>query len=262
MNILVTICGRAGSKGLKDKNARLFLGYPLIRYTIAAAYLFRNQRSGDSVDICVNSDGDRILNLSRGYGVTCIKRPQALAGDEAPKLPAIRYSLEAMEARTQKQYDYVLDLDITSPLRKTADIENALAKIRDNPGLDAVFSVVEARRNPYFNMVEEINGKPQKVLCSAFTARQQAPAVYDMNASVYCYRRESLLHRLKQSVFDGAFDVFLMKDTAVLDIDSEEDFTLLEVLGRYFLGGEYRELADFVSGMPNSAAEENAKPHH
>ena len=48
MKVLVTICGRAGSKGVGNKNFRLFLGEPMIYYTIKAAKLFKekNQNIG------------------------------------------------------------------------------------------------------------------------------------------------------------------------------------------------------------------------
>ena len=56
MEVLITICGRAGSKGAKNKNFRLFLGKPLIYYTIKSAKLFKKNSSDLKIDICVNSD--------------------------------------------------------------------------------------------------------------------------------------------------------------------------------------------------------------
>ena len=57
-----------------------------------------------------------------------------------------------MEARTGKPYDAMIDLDITSPLRTEQDIENAFAKAQEREDLQIIFSVCEARRNPWFNM--------------------------------------------------------------------------------------------------------------
>lgn len=249
MNILITICGRSGSKGVKNKNIRVFMGNSILKYTIAAAYLFKEKNGAYSVDICVNSDSEQLLSLVSQYDLTCIKRPEELAQDTSPKLPVIRYSLTYMEEVLRKQYDYIIDLDITSPLRKVADIESALNKIIKNIDNDVVFSVVPSRRNPYFNMVENRNGKIQKIINSNFVTRQQAPKVYDMNASIYCYRRNSLLNILDQSPLDGIFDMVLMKDTAVLDIDSEEDFELMEILAGYFFKGEFKELFEYTGNL-------------
>ena len=255
MNILITVCGRAGSKGVKNKNARDFLGIPLINYTIVAANLFKKRNPKCNVDISINTDSDQLLNMfSEDTDVFCIQRPINLAQDNSPKVPAIRYSLEYMEEKLDKTYDYVIDLDITSPLRKPEDIENALNKAEANLELDVVFSVVNSRRNPYFNMVEQKNGKIQKIISSEFVARQEAPQVYDMNASIYCYRRNSLKSKLKNSPLDGLYDIILMKDTAVLDIDSEEDHELMQILAKHFFKNEFNELYEYAKVYKESGS--------
>lgn len=247
MNILITICGRAGSKGVKNKNIRSFLGFPLINYTIAAADLFKERNQNHNIDICVNSDSEELISIAtKGRNVTGIKRPLELAQDSSPKVPVINYSLDYMEYLLNKEYDFVIDLDITSPLRKIEDIENALAKAMSCPVADVVFSVVHARRNPYFNMVENKDGKIRKIINSDFVTRQQAPEVYDMNASIYCYKSNSLRSVLKKSPLEGNYDIILMKDTAVLDIDSEEDFELMEILAEYFFKTEYKEIINYL----------------
>lgn len=247
MNILITICGRAGSKGVKNKNIRNFLGFPLINYTIAAANLFKEKNAVYNIDISINSDSQEILNMfNENKTITSIERPKELAQDSSPKVPVIKHSLEYMEKKFNKEYDFVIDLDITSPLRKVEDIENALNKAVSNSKTDVVFSVVHSRRNPYFNMVEVRDGKIQKIISSEFVTRQQAPTVYDMNASIYCYRKNSLLDILKNSPLEGYYDIILMKDTAVLDIDSEEDFELMEVLGEYFLHKDFKQVYEYT----------------
>ncbi|MCT4593967.1 MAG: acylneuraminate cytidylyltransferase family protein [Anaeromicrobium sp.] len=250
MDILVTVCGRAGSKGVKNKNIREFLGNPLINYTLGAAKLFANKNDKYNVDICVNSDSKELLEIATSFdGVIGIERPACLAQDNSPKIPVIQHSLKYMEEKLNKVYDYVIDLDITSPLRTVEDIQNAFIKIIDHSDIDVVFSVVESRRNPYFNMVEEKDGDIRKIKESNFVARQQAPKVYDMNASIYCYMRNSLLNKFERTPFDGKCDIVLMKDTAVLDIDSEEDFELMEILSRYFFMSEYKEIYDYVKNL-------------
>ncbi len=244
MNILITICGRAGSKGVKNKNIREFYGNELIKYTIAAAYLFKERSTQHEVDICVNSDSEDLLKIVSKYDLECIERLSELAQDSSPKVPVVKYSLEYMEKIKNKKYEYIIDLDITSPFRKLENIQQALNKAIENGTCDVVFSVVPSRRNPYFNMVEGHNGMMKKVINASYTARQQAPTVYDMNASIYCYTRNALLNILTKSPFDGIFDIILMKDTAVLDIDSEEDFELMQILAPYFFKEEFKQLLE------------------
>lgn len=249
MNILITICGRAGSKGVKNKNIRKFLGKPLVNFTMGAANLFKEKNSDYGVDICINSDSMELLEIAKLNNIIGIKRPDELAQDNSAKIPVIRHSLHYMEERLEKKYDFVIDLDITSPLRKVEDIENALNKSIKNQKADVVFSVVNSRRNPYFNMVEVIKGQVKKIKESNFVARQQAPEVYDMNASIYCFKRDSLIYNLQESPFDGVCDIILMKDTAVLDIDSEEDFELMSILAKYFVENEFKELFGYMDNL-------------
>jgi len=146
-----------------------------------------------------------------------------------------------MEKNENKKYDYVIDLDITSPLRKVSDIENIFNKEIETQS-DVVFSVVPSRRNPYFNMVEKT--KDNKIVFSkpsSFVRRQDAPEVYDMNASIYCYKRDTLADSTKVP-FKEKIDVVVMKDTYVLDIDHEEDFSIMECLVKSYYKDEFKEI--------------------
>jgi len=234
VKILITICGRAGSKGVKNKNIREFFGYPLILYTISAADLFKKYHSTDEIDIVVNSDSHKLLEIAKSVGiVNIIERPKELSGDYVPKISVIKHSLFYMENNHGKKYDYVIDLDITSPIRRIEDIDGALSlMIENNKKYDVVFSVTHARRNPFFNMVIVEDGYARKVIDSSFTARQQAPEVFDMNASIYVYKKDALVEKLEISPLDGKSGIYLMEDSYVLDIDNERDFIIMELLYR------------------------------
>jgi acylneuraminate cytidylyltransferase len=241
MNVLITICGRAGSKGAKNKNFRLFLGKPLIYYTIKSAKLFKENSLDLKVDICVNSDNLIAKEIAEKEKVFFIERPSELAMDKTPKVDAIRDVLIKMEKEKGKEYDYVIDLDITAPLRKIKDIRNALEKTVKTKS-DVVFSVVPARRNPYFNMVEK--DKKGKIVFSkpaAYTCRQDAPEVYDMNASIYCYDRNTLVD-VSKDPFDEKIDVIIMSEVYVVDIDHEEDFNVMECLVKNYYKDEFKEI--------------------
>lgn len=233
MNILFTICGRAGSKGVKNKNIREFLGYPLVDYTLAAIELFKDRYSMEKCDIVLNTDCVQMLDIvqkNKDLQVTWINRRKELCGDTVPKILVVHDCLKQMEEQKGNRYDVVIDLDITSPLRRIKDIRALIEKY--SSGLyDVVFSVTESRRNPYFNMVKEQGDGCKRVIDSEFTARQQAPAIYDMNASMYAYLPEFL--RMEKGIFDGKCGMISMIDTAVLDIDNENDFELMQIIGKY-----------------------------
>lgn len=253
MNILFTICGRAGSKGFKNKNLKLFLGRPLVYYSIAAIalYMEKNVTEITNVDVVLNTDSEKLIQIvsqQNTVPINVIRRDSALGGDTVPKISVIKDSLVKMEEHYKKHYDIVVDLDITSPLRTVDDIERTINKKISRNDTDVVFSVTESRRNPYFNMVKEENGFFLKAISSEYTARQQAPEFYDMNASIYAYSVAALKNKKPDIFFNNKCDAILMKDTGILDIDSEEDFQLMQVIADYlFFNKEaYKQVYDKV----------------
>lgn len=235
-NILFTVCARAGSKGVKGKNTKIFCGRPLAAYTAAAYELFR-QRFGAAygdIVLAVNTDSELLRQQMDGLltRYLYITRTEELAGDVVSKKDVIRDTLIKCEQQTNITYDTVIDLDLTSPLRTVEDIRGTLEMLWQNADADIAYSVTPSRRSPYFNMVAKgEDGYYHTVTQTGFTTRQQCPACYDMNASIYAYRRS---YALAERVMPRREVVWQMKDTGILDIDSEEDFELMEVLAGYF----------------------------
>ena len=107
---------------------------------------------------------------------------------------------------------------------------------------DLIFTAAESRRNPYFNMVEVKDGFAYKIKESDYVCRQQAPKTYDMNPSIYCYNRNSLINKLKRITFEGKSGVLELEDTYVIDIDRGKDFEILELLVKEYFIDQYPEL--------------------
>lgn len=237
MNILFTVCGRAGSKGIKNKNLRSMLNVPLLYYTLGAIWNYQNSHPRDQVTVAISSDSEELHALAHKQTllpVESVYRDDYLAGDAAPKVSVIAACAKEMEKRSHINYDLVVDLDITSPLRTCQDIEHAIELKKENNSYDCVFSVTSSRRNPYFNMIKIENGVVSQIIESDFTTRQTAPEVYDMNASIYVYDVSALQRKKHVGFFQTNCGAIMMKDTAVLDIDKEEDLELMACLAEYF----------------------------
>lgn len=248
-NVLITICGRAGSKGFKNKNLKTFNGAPLVYYTLSAAALFCRQRQDLAVDIALNTDSPalRDLVLAKYPAVHYVARPESLGGDTVPKMAVFQHTLAEMEKTQQKTYDALIDLDITSPLRRAADIAGAFSVKEERSDLDLIFSVTDARRNPWFNQLKTVGDHMEKVIESPFTARQQAPEVYDVNASIYVFSRNFLANNHTGILWDGKCGMYKMFDTGIIDIDSEEDYLLMEAIAAYL----YKTYPDFGAVQSN-----------
>ncbi|WP_195652791.1 acylneuraminate cytidylyltransferase family protein [Bacteroides cellulosilyticus] len=238
MDILFTLCGRAGSKGVKGKNARDFMDIPLCWYSMAgiALYIKQHTTADDHIDVVLNTDSEDLIRLVESANelpVAVLRRDESLAGDCVPKVAVILDCLTRAEKMFNANYDVVVDLDITSPLRTVEDIKNAIDRKVSRSEVDVVYSVAPSRRNPYFNMVKEENGFFCKAIPSNFTTRQEAPVFYDMNASIYAYSSKALKEKEQATFFNSNCDAVIMQDTGVLDIDSEEDYELMQVIAKY-----------------------------
>ena len=223
MKVLCTICARAGSKGVANKNLRLINGLPLIAYSLQQAV-----ESKLFAQIAVSSDSAEIRETALAHGATfVIDRPAQMASDTAPKVPAIRHCAETSEKEFGK-FDIVVDLDATAPLRIVADIVGALNLLIATDA-DNIITGTPAHRSPYFNLVEtDSNGivHLSKPLLESVSRRQDSPECFDMNASIYVWKRDALLNN--QSLFAPSTRLFVMPRARSFDIDDQADFEMVE----------------------------------
>jgi len=226
--VLLTIAARGGSKGVKNKNLKPLCGSPLIAHTIKQA-----KRWGGADRIICSTDSLEIAKAAKEFGAEVpFMRPAELADDLTGKPEVIRHALAEMEKISGEKYAMVVDLDATAPIRRIEDIEGAYRLfLKQRP--KSVFSVTNCRRNPYFNMVEvtpEGYAVLAKKLAAGVKRRQDAPRVYDMNASIYVYDRDYLLDRDTRSAISDRSLVYVMDELSAFDIDTETDFQFVEFL--------------------------------
>ncbi|MCK9276307.1 MAG: acylneuraminate cytidylyltransferase family protein [Syntrophales bacterium] len=228
MNRLCTVCARGGSKGIKNKNLRNLKGRPLIAFSIEQA-----RESGLFDLIAVSSDSDEILDVAGKYGADLlIARPQELATDNAAKLPAIRHCVTQAESYFGNLFDIIVDLDATSPLRLIEDIHGAV-DLLERTGASNIITAAPARRSPYFNLVELDKDevvKLSKPLDNPVVRRQDSPRCFDMNASIYVWKRSALFDY--PTIFNDKTRLFVMPAERSVDIDSELDFDIVELILR------------------------------
>lgn len=228
---IATICARGGSKGLPGKNVRPFAGKPLIAHTIAHAL------GCAEVDaVYVSTDDEGIADIARAAGaIVPYMRPAELATDTAGKLPVIEHLVAHIESGGEL-IRHVVDLQPTSPLRESSDITQALGMRPPVAGL--VVSVGEARDNPYFNLVEQgSDGLVHLSKGNGAARRQDVPAVYALNGSIYVWRRAALAHAAVHGLWSVPVAAYVMPHWKSVDIDTLEDFEYAQWLYQRHFGG-------------------------
>jgi CMP-N,N'-diacetyllegionaminic acid synthase len=225
---IASICARGGSKGLPGKNIRDFLGKPLIVHTIEQALA-----CAEIDAVYVSTDDETIAKIAQAAGAKVpFLRPAALANDAAPKLPAIEHLVAFLE--THHPIGRIIDLQPTSPLRDASDITaacamaNAAEDADGAEGAELVVSVCEAADNPYFNLVEAgADGLLRLSKGDGSTRRQDAPAVYALNGSIYVWQRAALQRSAQTGVLWGNRILpYLMPRWKSVDIDDLDDFEM------------------------------------
>ena len=224
MKILCTICARGKSKGLKNKNIKKINGLPLVSHTINHA-----QKSKIFDEIIVSSDSKKILSIAKSLGVKPLRRPISLSSDHAGKLDVIKHALKSIEKMNCEKYDIIIDLDVTSPLRTISDIKNALSLFRERKA-SVVMSAAASRKNPYFNQVYQVRNSVKLVKNSKsnLKRRQDAPRIYDLNASIYVYKRNVLIK--SNTIYVNKSFLYVMPQDRSFDIDSKSDFDYVNFL--------------------------------
>ena len=226
--VLCVICARGGSKRLKNKNSKFLFGKPLIYHTIKQAI---NSNIFD--EIIFSTDSNKLRKLSIKFGAKAwFIRPKNLSNDKAAKMPVIRHAVLEAEKKFNYKYDFICDLDVTSPLRKINDIKDAFKQLKSSKQ-DMLISGNKSRKNPYFNMIEK-NGKNSLKLVAKpkkFIVRtQDAPAVYDLNASIYFWKRTACFKQIGPFCKKTYF--FEMPYSRSIDIDSLSDFKMVDYFGK------------------------------
>jgi CMP-N,N'-diacetyllegionaminic acid synthase len=235
MTTLCVISARGGSRGLPGKNIRPMLGKPLIVWSIEHAL------ATPEVDrVVVSTDSEDIAAVARAAGAeTPFIRPARLATSEAGKFDVFKHALNACEVHYGEAYEFYLDLDCTNPLRDVSDISACIAHFRKcrYQGVDGVFTICLARKNPYFNLLEPDDSgalKTCKKLPDTVVRRQNAPPVYEHVASIYVLAPDYI--RRGSYLLDGHTEGYDIGTEKSLDVDSELDFLLIEYLMKRKLG--------------------------
>lgn len=223
--ILCLVAARGKSKRIKNKNMVKLCGKPLIYWTLNEA-----KKSKYIDDICVNSDSKKILDYCKLNKIkTLIKRPAKLASAKSDKWDTVKFTYKYLKS-LGKNYDYILLLQPTSPLRKVSHIDECIENIK-NDNIDGLISVCRTecpnewtskinKNKDYKNFKKGILKYKKDILKNRFTYS------YRPNGAIVIFK--SKLSLKKNFIFSSKFKIFEMERKYSVDVDSTIDLFIAE----------------------------------
>lgn len=224
--VVAGIFARGGSKGVVRKNVRSIAGKPLIAFAIEAA------RASTLIDrVFVSTEDAEIAAVAAACGAEVpFIRPAELAQDASPEWDAWRHAISTLHGES---WDAFVSVPTTSPLRAVVDIDNCVRALLESDA-DIVITVRRSERSPYFNMVTvDDQGAARLVIPPErpTVRRQDAPAVFDITTVAYAARPGFVMSA--RSMFEGRVKAVEVPAERALDIDTEFDFTMADLLLRH-----------------------------
>ncbi len=227
--VLAIIPARGSSKGIPRKNIRLFAGYPLIAYSIAAGLQAETVRR-----VIVTTDDEEIAEIARRYGAeTPFLRPAELAGDRTTDLPVFQHALTWLAEHEDYHPDAILHLRPTTPIRPPDIVDRTIHLLLAHPEADSVRGVTPAHQNPFKMWLLDGEDKPIRPLTTVpgieepYNApRQSLPFAYFHNGLIDAMRPATILQLNSMSgktilpiIFDPVY---------AADLDTPDDWRRAE----------------------------------
>jgi CMP-N,N'-diacetyllegionaminic acid synthase len=231
--IIAIVPARQGSKGLAKKNIIDFLGKPLLAWSIEAAL------QSNYVDrIIVSTDSTEIAGVGEKFGADIpFIRPSYLSEDSSTSVDVICHAIEFMSEKLGENFDFVILLEPTSPLRTSEDVDLALEKLIGSPDARSLVSVGESESQHnklQFNITESefISVEPSSKKF-VHMRRQDLARSYFLDGSIYL----SYIHTLFEfaSFVHGKTLTLSLPKWKNIEIDDEYDYVMALALGRKYL---------------------------
>lgn len=228
--VLAIVPARGGSKSIPRKNAKLFLGHPLLAYSIAAGL-----QAKDVYRVIVSTDNEDLVRIALQYGAEApFLRPAQYAQDDTPDLPVFQHALRWLAENEKYRPDIVVQLRPTSPLRPHGLVDRAVKTLIEHKAADSVRGVVPAGQNPHKMWTLSGGGALQpllkvKGLSEPYNApRQGLPETYWQTGHVDAIRAATILK--KDSMSGETIWPVLIDAQYSVDIDTLGDWRRAEWL--------------------------------
>lgn len=217
---LAIIPARGGSKRLPRKNILKLCGKPLISWSIESGL-----KSKYINKVLVTSEDEDILEISKKAGANILRRPKELATDTISSYDAVEHAIKNCE-----NYEYVVLLQPTSPLRNENHIDEAI-QLLEEKNADAIISICEVEHSPLWTNILPANNSMKDFISEGIksTRSQDLPNYFRLNGAVYICKTELLLKQKTFFINENIF-AYKMKQENSVDIDSRLDFIIAQTI--------------------------------
>lgn len=225
-DFLAIIPARSGSKRLPHKNIKELNGEPLISYTIKAAL-----KSKYITQTVVTTDCEKIKAIANKYGAsTPFLRPTELAQDETSSIDVVLHCINYYKEKLNQEFNYVILLQPTSPLRDEIDLDNAIEYLIEK-NADAVISVCEMEHNPIWSNILDKSCSMENFLDEEYINKrtQDLPKYYRINGATYICKVDKLISEKRLLIKENIY-AYKMTQEHSIDIDTELDFILAKTI--------------------------------
>lgn len=218
MNIAI-IPARSGSKRIRYKNVKKFLGHPIIYWSIKKA-----KESNIFDKIIVSTDSKRIKSIAENLGCSVpFLRPKKISGDRTGIDEVIFHSLNLLKKIKPK---FVCCISATSPLILSKDLIAGLKKIKKNK-LDFVFSA--AKYDYPIQRSFQFKKKKLKMLYAKYynSNTQDLNEIFHDAGQFYWGTTDAWFN--KKKIFTKNSSIIEIPNYRVQDIDTMEDWKYAEL---------------------------------
>ena len=227
--MLGVVGARAGSKSIPDKNIKPLLGKPLMAWVIEAA-----KKSKYLTRLILSTDSEKYAKIARGLGIEVpFIRPKKYATDKADDIAYLTHAVGWLEKHENWRADIVVRLIPTTPLAKTKSIDACIKLLIDDPRATSARTIKPAPKHPY-KLWKIVRDELKPFIPKKITGfdepsnmpRQALPAAYS-HVDVIAVRNHTLT---RNRLLTGKRIRYHLIDKESIDIDSEVDFLLAEIL--------------------------------
>lgn len=217
---------RGGSKGIPHKNIAPLNGKPVLWYTLDAA-----DKSKYLNDHVVSSDDPAILQVARDFGAIALHRPSFLAQDTTPTLPALVHAVSTLEEMLNVEFEYIVELRATNPLKTTEDIDNCINLLIES-NADSVIGVTECQEFHPGRVKYLEDGYIKDFYPEPESGRRQdlTPTAYVRNGSIYAFPRRSIMGENPKLFGHKRSIGYVMPAERSINLDRPIDLILAEAL--------------------------------